>query len=76
MSEPWKVLVCGSEACLSEVLGKDGSVKEEYKIYPEIDTPELTQFRCTRCGQIEKWGPTRQEVARILYERINRGGNK
>jgi hypothetical protein len=75
MPEPWKVIVCNSEQCLAEALGRDGSVKEEYKIYPEIDTPEFTQFKCTRCGHVETWGVTRREVARILYERVGRGGS-
>ena len=76
MPEPWKVIVCNSEQCLAEALESDGSVKKEYKIYPEVDTLELTRFKCPRCGQTEDWGPTRQDVARILYDRIGQGASR
>ena len=69
MQYPWKVIICDSEKCMSEALDAKGGVKEDYKIYPEIDTPEFTQFKCSRCGKIKTWGVTRNNVARILYER-------
>jgi predicted nucleic-acid-binding Zn-ribbon protein len=69
MPEPWKVIICDSEKCMSDALNTDGSVAEEYKILPEIDTPEFTQFTCTRCGKVETWGVTRRNVAKIIYER-------
>lgn len=72
MVEPWKVIICNSDKCMAEALNEDGSVKENYKIYPEIDTPEFTQFKCPRCGRIETWGVTRRNVAKIIYERTTR----
>jgi len=41
MSEPWKVIVCNSEQCLAEALRGDGSVKEEYKIYPNSHSSDV-----------------------------------
>jgi len=70
MSEPWKVIICESEQCVREAFAEDGSVQEGYKIYPDIDTPEFTQFTCQRCGHVETWGVTRRQVAKILYERL------
>ncbi len=45
-----------------------------FKIYPEIDTPEFTQFKCPLCGKIETWGITRRQVAKTLYERFQHVG--
>ncbi len=72
MAEPWKVIICDSEKCMSGTLDAGGKVKEDYKVYPEIDTPEFTQFTCPRCGKVETWGVTRRNVARIIYERATR----
>ena len=73
MHDPWKVIICEAEECFHAALNKDGSVREEYKIYPEIDTPEFTQFSCPRCGYVEVWGVTRRQVAKTLYERMSEG---
>ena len=72
MFEPWKVIICESEQCVREAFAEDGSVREEYKIYPEIDTSEFTQFTCPRCGYTETWGITRRQVSKILYDRAQR----
>ena len=69
MVEPWKVIVCSADTCMFNSFRSDGSTKEDYKIYPEIDTAEFTQFTCPRCGRVETWGVTRRNVAKILYER-------
>jgi predicted nucleic-acid-binding Zn-ribbon protein len=74
MSEPWKVIVCGNEQCMAEALDDKGKVKPDYKIYPEYDTPEYTQFTCKRCGHVETWGVTRRNVAKVLYERLTNAG--
>ena len=68
MSEPWKVIICAAEQCMCEAIESNGSVKEGYKIQPEIDTPEFTQFTCPRCGRVETWGVTRRDVAETLYK--------
>lgn len=67
MSEPWKVIVCQTPECLAEALDHAGKVREGFHIYPELDTPEVVQFTCPRCGQTETWGATRQQVAKGLY---------
>lgn len=68
--EPWKVIICGKDQCMAEALDEKGQVKPEYKIQPDFDTPEFTQFTCKRCGGVETWGVTRREIAKILYERV------
>lgn len=70
MPEPWKVIVCGQEQCMAEALDEKGAVKTEYRIYPDADTAEFTQFTCKRCGHVETWGVTRRNVAKVLFERI------
>ncbi len=70
MSDPWKTIICDGPACFFESVNADGTVKGEAKIYPEIDNEVTTQFTCPRCGKIETWGPTRRDVARVLYERF------
>ncbi len=70
MSEPWKTILCDSDQCISEMFGAEETAIEYHKIYPDIDTEEITQFTCPRCGKIETWGPTRSQVARVLYERF------
>ncbi len=70
MSEPWKMTICDDPACFFESVDEKGNVREEFKIYPEIDTPEFTQFTCPRCGKTETWGVTRRNVQKILYERF------
>ncbi len=77
--EPWKAIICDSDQCVSEMFipenmkAKDNSLNEEalvkYKIYPDVDTEEVTQFTCPRCGRVTTWGITRQNIARQLYER-------
>ena len=74
MTEPWKVIICASSACFFQSVDEHGVVREEFKIYPEIDTEELVEFTCPRCEKVETWGPTRCQVAKTLYERINNGG--
>lgn len=80
MPDPWKVTMCDSDPCISEMfepteygskfskLNQD--TIEKYKIYPEIDTEELTRFTCPRCGKVQKWGPQRQSIAKTLYEKF------
>jgi len=70
MSEPWKVIVCGQAQCMAAALDEKGIVKPEYKIYPDVDTPEFTQFTCRHCGHVETWGVTRRNVAKVLFERV------
>ena len=43
----------------------------KYKIYPDVDTEELTQFTCRNCGKVTAWGPTRRSIAKQLHERYN-----
>ncbi len=74
MKEPWKSIICDDPACFFESVNADGTVKEEARIYPEIDTPEFTQFKCPRCAKIETWGVTRRKVAQTLYERAGYAG--
>ena len=70
MPEPWKSIVCDDPACFFESVDETGAVREEFRIFPEIDTPEFTQFTCPRCGKTETWGVTRRQVAKTLYERF------
>lgn len=80
MSDPWKTIICDSDECISEQTApvSPGSPNsklnqdtiEDYKIRPDIDNEEMTQFTCLRCGKVETWGPTRRNVARVLYERF------
>ena len=74
MLEPWKSINCAEPDCFFESVNENGTVKEEAKIYPEIDTKEFTQFKCPRCGKIETWGVTRRQVAKTLYERFRNVG--
>lgn len=69
--EPWKLIICQQSDCLAEALQPDGSVKEGYHIEPDLDTAEVTQFTCPRCGHVETWGPTRRSVAKTLWNRAN-----
>ena len=71
MTEPWKTIVCNAPACFFNSVNGNGLVKEDARIYPEINTPTLVQFKCPECGKIEIWGETRCEVAKILYERFS-----
>ena len=80
MREPWKVIICDSDECISEMFEEESpgspntklneDTLEEYKIYPDIDNEVMTQFTCPRCGKVETWGGTRRAVARVLYERF------
>jgi predicted RNA-binding Zn-ribbon protein involved in translation (DUF1610 family) len=72
MSEPWKVIVCGSEECQKKAFDAKGNVIAGYYIKPDVDTDYMTQFTCPRCGKVETWGVTRREVAKILHKRINK----
>ncbi len=74
MSEPWKAIICDDPACFFESIDENGKIREGFKIYPEIDTPEFTQFKCPQCGKIETWGVTRRQVAKTLYERFQNAG--
>jgi len=67
MPEPWKAIICDTRECMNEMEISEPS--EKYKIYPEIDTEELTQFRCPRCGKVEVWGPLRSIVAQSRYKK-------
>ena len=40
-------------------------------IYPDVDTPYLTQFTCSVCGKVETWGTTKQRVMLVLYKKAN-----
>lgn len=71
MLEPWKVIICQKEECLSEALDEKGKVKEGYHIYPNLDNELLTQFTCPRCGETETWGVTRREVMKTLFKRFS-----
>lgn len=68
--EPWKNIICQSEQCLKEALDEEGKIKSDYLIFPDIDNDIVTQFTCSRCGQVETWGVTRRHVAKVLYERL------
>lgn len=72
MSEPWKKVFCWNPECQKLVFKADGSVDPDTYLYPDIDNSVMTQFTCPRCGGVETWGVTRREVARILYERIEK----
>ena len=84
MSEPWKVIICDSDQCVSEMFEPEepGSPTsklnqetiEKYQIHPDVDTEEFTQFTCPRCGKVETWGVTRRQVAKTLYERFFHAG--
>jgi len=84
MKDPWKSILCDSPQCVSEMFEpeQEGSrisklnqdTIEKYKIYPDIDTAEFTQFTCPRCGKVETWGVTRRLVAKTLYERFENAG--
>lgn len=74
MFEPWKRIVCQSKQCLEEAFTEKGSVRSGYHILPDLDTPEVTQFTCPRCGKVETWGVTRRKVAKVLYERLRNEG--
>lgn len=77
--EPWKAIICDSDQCMSEMFvpdnmrAEDNSLNtealERYKIYPDVDTEEVTQFTCPRCGKVTTWGITRRNIARQLHER-------
>jgi len=71
MPEPWKVIICQQKECLNRAFSEDGSIKSTHHITPDVDTPEVTQFTCSRCGYVETWGPTRRSVAKTLWERSN-----
>lgn len=81
MSDPWKVIICDSPKCVSEMFvpenmkAEDNSLNDmalsKYKIYPDVDTEELTQFTCRNCGDVTAWGPTRRSIAKQLYERFS-----
>lgn len=71
MTEPWKVIICNTRKCLAAAILQNGTVDEGYYIEPDLDTPEVTQFTCPRCGEVETWGPTRRQVAKILWEKSN-----
>ena len=70
MTEPWKNIICDDPACFFNSIDEAGVVREEFRIFPEIDTPEFTQFTCPRCGKTETWGVTRRQVAKTLYEKF------
>jgi len=70
MPEPWKNIICADPTCFFESIDETGRVREEFRIFPEIDTPELTQFTCPRCGRTEIWGDIRRQVAKTLYEKF------
>jgi hypothetical protein len=81
MNEEWKSIICDSDQCMSEMFvpenmkAVDNSLNamalQKYKIYPDVDTKELTQFTCRRCGKVTAWGPTRRSIAKQLHERYN-----
>lgn len=71
MSEEWKRIVCQQDECFQRALDAKGKVRSEFYLKPEIDTEEVTQFRCPHCGTVETWGPTRRKIARILWEKYN-----
>ena len=70
MNDPWKTIICDDPACFFESIDENGNIREGFKIYPEIDTPEFTQFKCPRCGKVETWGVTRRQVMKTLHERF------
>jgi predicted RNA-binding Zn-ribbon protein involved in translation (DUF1610 family) len=69
MSDPWKVEICDNPECLAEALDEHGNVKAGHHLLPDTDIPAVVQFTCPRCGTVKTWGKTRQDVAKILYER-------
>jgi hypothetical protein len=81
MSDPWKVVICDSDQCMSEMFvpenmkAEDNSLNaealEKYKIYPDIDNETVTQFTCRRCSKVTTWGPTRRGIAEQLHERYS-----
>ena len=74
MTDLWKNIICSTRECMAASLNDNGSVKEMGRIFPEIDTPELVKFVCPRCGYTESWEEQRQQVARVLYERLSHAG--
>jgi len=71
MPELWKVIVCQQQGCLAESLTENGDVRPGYHITPDVDTAEVTQFTCPRCGHVETWGPTRRSISQTLWEKAN-----
>jgi hypothetical protein len=81
MKEEWKSIICDSDQCMSVMFvpenmrSADNSLNDEalqkYKIYPDVDTEEVTQFSCRRCGKVTTWGPTRRDISKQLHERYN-----
>ncbi|KKL76325.1 hypothetical protein LCGC14_1746460 [marine sediment metagenome] len=79
--EKWKSIICDSDKCISEMFipenmrAADNSLNDmalqKYKIYPDVDTEELTQFTCRRCGKVTAWGPTQRSIHKQLHERYN-----
>lgn len=77
--EVWKSIICDSDSCISKMFtpenmkATDNSLNEKalrkYKIYPDVDTEEVTQFTCPRCGKVTTWGITRRAIAKKLYEK-------
>lgn len=82
MSESWKVILCDSEQCISEMFvsenmkpltnGLTKEAIEKYKIHPDIDNETVVQFTCPRCGKVETWGITRRRIAKTLHERFKK----
>lgn len=80
MIEPWKVILCDSDQCIEEmsepetpgepVTRLNNTTIQEYQIWPDVDTEEVTQFTCPRCGKVTTWGKTRRHVAKVMYERL------
>jgi len=81
MREEWKSIICDSDQCMSKMFVPENmrsadnslndSALQKYKIHPDVDTEELTQFTCHHCGKVTTWGPTRRGVAKQLYEKYN-----
>lgn len=74
MTDPWKRILCWSPECEKFVFDEDGNVNPGMYIRPDIDTEEITQFTCPRCGLVETWGMSRRRVAQVLYERFEDAG--
>ena len=82
MSETWKIAICESPQCVSEMFisenmkAADNSLTretlEKYKILPDIDNEVMLQFTCPRCGTVQTWGVTRRDIQQSLYERYNK----
>ncbi len=79
--EKWKSIICDSDKCISEMFVPENMraannslndmALDKYKIYPDVDTEELTQFTCRNCGKVTVWGPTRRSIHKKLYEEYN-----